>query len=314
MKIALRTLATLFILSACAQAVPTIPSLITVESLTLTKTVEMQTPSPTRTPWPSPTSYPTLTEWVKVYPTKKALVIYGSSWRNEYTINFIEWGDFYLEPYMILYEDGQLILTNSFLEKQLSQAETQTIVAKLEQLGFPIIQEAYESNPDALFNGPADLDYSPLYPYIHITLNEDSLKLIIYRKDQEQHLIQPMTEIISYLNSFTSSGATPYQPDRLLVAAGDVEQIPEGETAIPWPEEVPSPLHRSYYGVFYLEGNEALKLYKAAGENRFAFFSFEGKNYAVYLRPILPHECHIYHYSEVNLPPPAQPSFLCDDW
>ena len=123
-----------------------------------------------------------------------------------------------------------------------------------------------------------------------------------------------MKEIISYLDSFSSEGATRYQPDRLLVSAGDIEQIPQGEKVIPWPNDVPSPLHRSFYGVFYLEGDDALKLYKAAGENLSGYFSYDGKNYEVYLRPVLPHECHVYHYSETNLSPPAQPSFTCDDW
>jgi hypothetical protein len=214
---------------------------------------------------------------------------------------------------LILYEDGQLILGLGY-ENQLSQTEMEAIISKLEQLGFSQLQEAYESKPASLFTTPVDLNYDPNFRYIEVTLNENSPKSIDYRLDQEQLLVQPMQEIISYLNSFTSADATRYRPDRLLVSAGNVEKIPEGEIVIPWPEDVPSPLHRSYMGVFYLEGREASKLYEVAGEYLFRYFSYEGKNYEVYLRPILPHECHSYHYFEVNLPPPAQPAFRCDDW
>ena len=314
MKIALLTLVGLFILSACMQAVPPVPSSVIGESLTSTISVETNTPRPSLTPRPSQTPYPTLTPWIKVYPTKKALLIYSTSFRDEYTLHFMDWGDFYPQPYFVLYEDGQIIFGIGGHEKQLSQADTQAIIAKLEQLEFPKLQEAYEGDPDSIFTVPPDMDYNPSSSNIEITFDVNGPKTIRYQKYWEEHLTQPMKEIISYLNNFSSAGATPYQPDRLLVSAGDVEQIRQDAKVIPWPKDVPSPLHRSFYGVFYLEGDEALKLYKAAGENLFGYFSYEGKNYEVYLRPILPHECHVYHYSETNLPPPAQPSFTCDDW
>jgi hypothetical protein len=312
MKITSLVVATLFILAACGQTVPSIPSSVTVKRYTSTNSIDVHTPRPSLTPWPSQTPHPKPTEWVKIYPTKKALLIYSSSSRNEYTLHFIEWGDFYPEPYLILYEDGQLIFGIGAYEKQLSQADTQTIISKLEQLGLPKLQEDYEANRDSVYIVPPDMPYNPSFSMIDITFDKNSPKSIMYQKIWDEHLIQPMKEIISYLNSISSTGATPYQPDRLLVAAGDATQLPEGEAVIPWPEGVTSPLHRSYMGVFYLEGNEALKLYKAAGEYLFGFFSYEGKNYEVHLRPILPHECHIYHLYEET--PPAQPYFTCDDW
>lgn len=313
MKITLLTLAGLFILSACAQAVTSVPSPVTVENPTSTKSIKTPTPISSLTPWPSQTPYPTPTEWIKVYPTKKALLIYGSSFRSEYTLNFIEWGDFYLTPYLILYEDGQLIFGTGDYEKQLSQADSQAIISKLEQLGLHQLQEAYEANRDSVFTGPPDNTfYSPQSSTIEITFDKNGPKSITYHKYLEEYLSRPMKEIISYLDSLSSEGATRYQPDRLLVAAGDPTRIPDAETITPWPEDVTSPLHRSYMGVFYLEGDEALRLYKAAGEYLFGYFSYEGKVYEVYLRPILPHECHIYHLYEET--PPAQPYFTCDDW
>jgi len=314
MKLTLLTLVGLFILSACAQSVPSIPSPATVENPTATKSVESATPRPTFTPRSSQTPYPTLTKWIKVYPTKKALVVYGTSWRNEYTINFIEWGDFYLEPYLILYEDGQLLFGTGAYEKQLSSKETEEVLKKLNQLGFFQIQETYAGDTqNPLYVFPTDMTPMPnlTLPSVVITVNGQEIQ---YMKEWEDYLVQPMKEIVSYLNSISQDGGTRYQPDRLLVAFEGEEgkRIPEDAVIIPWPGDVTSPAHWSYMGVLYLEGTEALKLYETAGESLYEYFSFEGKKYNVYLRPILPHECHIYHlYAET---PPAQPYFTCDDW
>lgn len=308
MKITLFTLVGLFILSACAPAIPSIPSTVTVENPAQTAIVETATPRPSQTP------YPTHTEWVKVYPTKKALLIYSTSSRNEYTLNFIEWGDFYPMPHLILYEDGQLIFGIGAYEKQLSQADTKAILSKLDQLGLPQLQEDYEANQDSVYTMPPDMPYNPSDSMIDITFDKNDPKSIRYRKIWEEHLIQPMKDIVSYLDSISSDGATPYQPDRLLVGFEGEEgkTIPEDAVIIPWPEDVTLPAYRSYMGVLYLEGAEALKLYEAAGESLYEYFSFDGKNYNVYLRPILPHECHIYHLYEEA--PPTQPYFTCDDW
>ena len=309
MKITLLTLVGFFILSACTQVDSPISPSTPFENLTWTKSVVANTPIPSRTPFPSRTSYPTPTEWIKVYPTQKALVIYGTSWRNQYTLNFIMWGDFYLEPYLVLYEDGQLIFGLGNKQKQLSQQATEAILTKLENLGFFQLQNtsaADKENP--LYNFPNKImpDANLNLPSVIVTVNGHEIG---YMKEWENYLIPPMKDINSYLKSLSDVDAAPYQPERLLVTASEVEQIPDGETIIPWPENIPSPI-----GIFYLEGNEALKLYQAAGENLGGYFSYEGKIYDVYLRPILPHECHIYHYSKVHLPPTAQTPFMCDDW
>ena len=169
---------------------------------------------------------------------------------------------------------------------------------------------------DPLYVFPADITPIPNFnlPSIVFTVRGQESKTIRYLKEWENYLIQPMKDIISYLKSFSSDGATRYQPDRLLVGFESEEgkRIPENAAIIPWPQDVTSPAHRSYMGVLYLEGTEALKLYKAAGERLYGYFSFEGKKYNVYLRPILPHECHIYHLYEET--PPTQPYFTCDDW
>lgn len=310
----------LALLSACGWAIPSrIPSSVE-ENPTATNSNAIFTPIPSKTPYSSETPNPTATEWIKTYPTKKALVIYGRTSRTEYTINFIEWGDFYLQPYLVLYEDGQLMFGTGGSVKQLSKTETEEMLTKLEQLGFFQIQsdsaaDILKGMQNPIYNHPAEGLPAPMsaWPEIKVTVNGAKSNSISYRREWENYLIQPMKDIIAYLDSISSEGATPYQPERLLVAFDDEEnkRIPEDATIIPWPKDVTSPEHWQM-GILYLEGAEALKLYKAADESLYQYFSFEGKNYNVYIRPILPHECHIYHlYEEV---PPAQPYFTCDDW
>ena len=324
MKTVLLPFITLFLLSACGQAVTSpIPS-SSQENSTATKNNIVLTLIPSQTPYSSETPNPTATEWIKTYPTKKALVIYGRISRNEYTINFIEWGDFYLQPYLVLYEDGQLMFGMGGSVKQLSKTETEEILIKLEQLGFFQIESDSEADilkgmQNPIYIHPTEGLPAPIsaWPEIELIVNGTKSNSISYRPEWENYLIQPMKDIIAYLNGISSVGATPYLPDRLLVGFDSEEgkQIPEDSIIFPWPEDVTSPAHRSYMGVLYLEGEEALRLYKAAGESLYEYFSFAGKKYNVYLRPILPHECHIYHFHELkNFPEQAQPYCTCDDW
>ena len=124
MKILLLASVTLVLLSACGQAVSSLTPSTKEENPTAINSHTVFTPILSQSLYSSETPNPTATEWTKTYPTKKALVIYGTSSRNEYTINFIEWGDFYLQSYLILYEDGQLIFGIGGSEKQLSMTET----------------------------------------------------------------------------------------------------------------------------------------------------------------------------------------------
>ena len=321
MKIVVLTSVMLVLLSACVHADSSFTPSTGEENPTATKSNIVLTSIPSQMVSSSETPNPTATEWIKNYPTKKALVVYGTSWRNEYTINFIEWGDFYIEPYLILYEDGQLMFGIGGSIKQLSKTETDEILIKLEQLGFFQIQANNEADllngvKNPLYSFPTVEEPAPNnnLPLIVLTVNRQETKSISYRKEWENYLIRPMKDIIAYLDNISSAGATPYQPDRMLVAFDGEEnkRIPEDATIIPWPDDVTSPRQWSYMGVLYLDGAEAQKLYQAAGEKLYAYFSFEGKNYHVYLRPILPHECHIYHLYEEA--PPAQPYFTCDNW
>jgi len=190
----------------------------------------------------------------------------------------------------------------------------------LEQSGLFQIQDTYAADPqNPIYHFPDGMTPNPNLnlPSVVLTVNGQTSKSIRYKEEWEKYLTQPMKEIITYLNSISSDGAIRYQPDRLLVSVESVEgkQFAEDEKVVPWPSDVTSPAHLSYMGVLYLEGAEALRFYEAAGENLFGTFSFKGEKYKAYIRPILPHECHIYHiHNPEDFFEQAQPYFTCDDW
>ncbi len=306
MKKALLFLVTFTILSGCGQFV-SVPTATGESIVTITPSF---TPTPSQTPLPSYTITPT--EWIRTYPTKKPLVVYGGVARTQFSAQFYNRGYFDFSPLLVLYTDGQLILSGR--TKQLTLKETDEVLIKLEQLGFFQIETTY-----------ADDRQNPIYtllteqapPYYinlgEIIVNGKESKTIIYEEEWKKYLIQPMKDIISYLESFSIEGTTLYQPDRMLVGFIMESEIPipENATVIPWPSEVTPPSEGSTYdGVLYLEGTEALTLFNIIEENPDAYFTFAGLRFQVYLRPIYPHECHIYRY----YPDPKQPFFTCDDW
>lgn len=299
-----------FILAACGQ----IASAPTTVAVSPTPSV---TPSPTlipsSTPRPTLTAIPTVTEWISIYPTKQALVIYGASSRNQMTQLFRERGDFFFSPFLTLYADGQLIFGPGVYEKQLSQNEIDTVLTKLNQLSFFALQKSYEADWQNLYYIVPTEPFQAEIGSIEITVfNGEESKGISFGAHDEEDLIQPVRDIIAYLKSFSTNGAKPYQPDRLLVGVETEKEFPNihDEAATPWPDDITPPSQMSYDGVLYLEGVEALKLYEIVSKSENNVFIFQGIKFVAYLRPILPNECHIYHY----YPDPNQPSFTCDNW
>jgi hypothetical protein len=303
---------TAMVFSGCSKAVLTPqPS----QMFEKTTSDVINTPNPSRTPLPTKTITPT--EWSRVYPIKKAILYYGYDLKTEDNSAFMEWGPFYRNPDLVLYDDGQLVFrdpTDSyFLEKQLSPKETDEILAHLKRLGLPILQEAINNNPDAIFSKPANQDYYP--PYTIISLGSDPSKEISISVIDAPNLIQPMKEIISYLESLRNTKASFYQADRLLININNADfEPPLGGAVIPWPDEIASPFKElSYWNVLYLEGKDAKSLFAAAGGKTYGYFVIDGKKYLVFLRPVFPHECHTYNYYPINDSPPAQIPFICDE-
>lgn len=311
MKQVLPVLFALFTLLACAPPAPAItPSPAATMVVPTLPPVPSQTPSPIRTP--------TATPWIKIYPTKQALVIYGESARVFFSSRFITVGPFDFNPQLVLYADGQLILHAGRYEKQLSQGEIQEVLQKMEQLGFFELQEAYEANWQSLFSTSPPEDIQDLtLTSVEVTVNNGTEnKTIKYMKEDEKYLVPAMKEMISYLDHFSLEGTRPYRPDRFLVGIVGENEIPleEDQTAIPWPEEIPPPSYLPDSDLIYLEGTEALRFYELFNKNDDTIFSFEGEKFQALPRPLYPHECHIYHYFEVQLPRLSDPPFTCDDW
>lgn len=306
MKKILLLLITLAILSGCGQRVST-PIVSKEPVATIAPSF---TPPPSQTPAPSSTVTPT--EWIRTYATKRPLVVYGGVARTQFSAEFYNRGYFDFSPILVLYEDGQLILSGR--TKQLSSKEADEVLAKLDQLGFFQIQETYagdEQNP--IYILPTEYVVPYYISLGEIVVNGEKSKTITYYTEWEKYLTQPMKNIISYLESFSTEGTTLYQPDRLLasIVLESEMPIPEDAAIIPWPSEITPPSESSTYdGVLYLEGIEALTLFNLKKENPDTYFIYEGITFDIYMRPIYPHECHIYRY----YPDTKQPFFICDDW
>jgi len=307
MKKALLLLILSTIFSSCGQPAPSTTS---IQESIATEIATPFVPTPSQTSLPSYTATPA--EWIRTYATKKPLVVYGGVARTQFSAEFYNRGYFDFGPILVLYADGQLILSGR--TKQLTSKETDEILVKLDQLGIFQIQTTYA---DDMQNPIYILPTEQVPPYYIslgvIVVNGKESKTIIYKTEWEEYLIQPMQDIISYLESFSTEGTTLYQPDRLLVGFVMESEIPipEDATVIPWPSGITPPSESSQFdGVLYLEGAEALTLFNVKEENPDAYFTFARIRFQVYLRPIYPHECQIYRY----YPDPNQPFFTCDDW
>lgn len=296
----------LFLLTACGGVTSVQPTM-------KASSTPSRTPMPSSTPRPTFTAIPTATEWVKIYPTKQALVVYGASSRNQRSQLFIERGDFYFSPFLTLYADGQLIFGTGVYEKQLSQNEVDEVAAKLKQLGFFALQDAYDVDRNSLFDIEPRESFKAEIGTVDISVfNGQELKSLSYGAHDGEYLIQPVKAIVDYLKSFSSKGAKSYQPDRLLVGIETEKQFAylHNEEAAPWPDDITPPSEMSYDGVLYLEGDEAIRLNDMVNASENNIFIYDDIKFQVYLRPILPNECHVYHY----YPDPHQPSFTCDNW
>jgi len=312
MKRTLLVLVLITLTSACGQSTPTLSA---TPNPTSTSTI-IVTQTPSQTPIPPSTSTPT--QWIRTYPTKQALVIYGVGSRNQFTQLFIDRGDFYFNPFLTLYADGQLIFGPGVYEKHLSEKEVDAILMKLKQLGFFALQDAYATNAQSLFYTDSTEPFKAETGSVEITVNNgQESKSIGFAVNNEEYLIQPIKDILTYLKSFSTNGATLYEPDRLLVGIETEKEIPSlhDAVAIPWPNDITPPSRMSYDGVLYLEGTEALELYTIVKESKNNIFIFEGIKFVANLRPVLPNECHIYHYSVLKIDTKnSQPYFSCDGW
>lgn len=317
-------LAIVTILSACAPAMPSssLPNL-TQETPSLTPSL---TPKPSRTPSPTSTLQPStdlnqipspgvLSRWTETYPTKQVLLFYGAASNTQITSLFLFSGlNFDISPFLILYTDGQLIIP--YYEKQLSQKEMSDVLVIFEQLGFYQINGTApidDKNPVYDFqNRNIPNIYGNTVKYIGVYGNKSNS--IGYMEEWEDYLAQPVKEIVSYLDGFSTEDAKPYQPDRLLVGIQvQQEATTENEIVIPWPDDVTHPTGIEFEGVLYLDGAEATKLFNLWRDNPDTAFMYEGTKLWLHPRPIYPHECQVSSFSHPNWYPTERPRFFCED-
>lgn len=325
MKKTLLALMTLFMVVSCGQQSALSPTASTpTYEPTVTKNVATLTPSqtqnPTETPSPSFTETPsitptgTLTEWTRIYPTKQILVFYGAASNTEISAMFEPvGGNFDINPFLILYTDGQLILYPGY-EKQLSQEEIDDMLAKLEQFGFFQIKSTFpadEQNPIYTFPNGIAPSSSGLATVKFVEVDGQKSNAVGYMADWKEYLNQPMKDVITYLEGFSTEGATRYKPGRLLVGAKAVQETTGNDIVIPWPGYIPPPLGAE--DAFYLEGAQAVKLYNLMEDHPNAFFIYKGTKYWLFSRPVYPHECRVSHFTFRDNGTASRSYFFCDE-
>ncbi len=200
----------------------------------------------------------------------------------------------YHETIMVMYSDGQLIINRngSIMEKLLSKQEVCSFLSKLNQMGFYSIEtnQAHDQT-DPLYNFSSE--YRKVYDalYYSITLSGDSPRTIYISEPYKDYLVQPMKNILSYLDNYSPVNMTPYQPDRLVLLAMQGRNMfaDENAVAIPLPEGWPT-LKTPDQKIIYFEGIKAAEVFKLFDYPYNKVFVENNQEYTVMALPILPHE------------------------
>jgi hypothetical protein len=231
--------------------------------------------------------------------------------------------DSYYGPNITIYTDGQLLYLDSagkYLEKQLSKTEVDRFILNLKLLGFFEIKSNGQNDPaDPIYHfGPGDdncLGADGIRTEVMV-YGENSHE-IIFHEECNQFVIQPVKNILYFLDHYKPNGLTRYQPDRILlfITIGREPYTDPAMPAVPWPAEIaiPDPTPNSFNiedgKLMYMEGKEANTLYQLEAINKSYIFSWEGHEYAVDILPILPDQCG----KRVYDPGGSPLGFVCND-
>ncbi len=254
-------------------------------SLTPSQTLTRQ---PTTTPVPSPT-------YIKTYPLKEVWIEYGLG--RSFSSYFEAVDPIYNFPIatFIIYSDNQILISHPgspILQKKLSNAEVCGILNELDSLGLYEINSPGYNADDPIYLGKGKEDWPYDAPFYSLTVNGENVKRFSVYEPMKEFVIQPVKDIMNFLEQVQPSGMAPYQPDRLAVAVmggRDFFENPEELVAAPWPEHLIA-LKEAVNGGFYLEGKDAARVYKLLNGADGKLFEDQGMEYSVFIRPILPHE------------------------
>ncbi len=266
-----------------------------------TPTVISPTPSqlPILTSIPSSTSTlsPSLTLSTTPYPTfppystKQVVfsyVVYG--WGSSFDTALKQGGI----SMIVLYSDGQLIISGKpFRQKQLSSEERDMLFSQLEEMGFYSLETNQQHDTtDLLYNfmGQFEKTYDGLY--FCITDNIKNREICI-RDHLRDFLIQPMKDILQFIDNYEPKNMSIYQADRLLL---DIEAWPpdwysiENRKVILWPSNF-TDIETDKWRLLYVEGEMANQIFSLYGSQEDARLVNSNKiEYYINIRVVLPHE------------------------
>lgn len=294
-------LLTLLVSSACYQTAlqPTSTAIPT-----YTQTI---TPNPTDTPQPSSTPNPTYTPitmiTIPTYKTKQIILKYtqsgGLGSPNALLDIFFE--DHRDATPLVLYSDGQLILYQDpgrILTKNLTQAEIERLLSRVSKAGFFSVEtNQQQDETDLLYNFTGrynEIAQTDGIDYC-LSVNDTNSREICIYEPYKEFLNPPIKNLFQFIDNYTASNMTRYEPDRvLLYASRDLDlyntYAVEPTTSIPWPTDLPT-LETPDEKYMYLEGDNAKEAFSLVNDSRLPLtFNEKGQDYFVFMTPVLPDE------------------------
>ncbi|MFN8384147.1 MAG: hypothetical protein U0V02_19585 [Anaerolineales bacterium] len=281
----------LFILVVgCQNSIPEPPTII---SPTLP-----QLPTLTITPSSIPTLFLSFTPSANPYPTfppystKQVIfsyIVYGSNSSFDMALK-----DGSPSSRIIIYSDGQLIISGKpYRQKQLSKEEINWLLSQLENMGFYSLETNQQHDTTDLlydFKGQFEETYDGLYFCIADNIKN---REVCIRDHLREFLIQPMKDILQFLDNYEPKNMSVYNADRLLL---DIEARPptwyivDNPEVIPWSDVFPS-IETDKWKLLYVDGDKAKQIFSLYGYQQDGrFVTFNGVKYYVIVRPVLPHE------------------------
>jgi hypothetical protein len=249
------------------------------------------TPSLATTPFPSLTSLATPYPTFPPYLTKQVIFSYRVS-GNHSSFDAVLGGA--TQSRVVIYSDGQLIISGKpYRQKQLSTEEINQLFSQLEFMGFYSLETNQQHDPTDLlydFKGQFEETYDGLYFCIADNIKN---REICIRDHLREFLIQPMKDILQFLDNYEPKSMSVYKADRLLV---DIEARPptwyiiENREVIPWPVNFPD-IETDKWRLLYVEGEMANRIFSLYGsQNDARLVNANGIEYYLIIRVVLAHE------------------------
>lgn len=256
-----------------------------------------QLPTSTITPSSTPTLSPSFAPSATPYPTfppystKQVIFsysIYGNHGSFDGVLGYAPHSN------IVLYTDGQLIISGKpYRQKQLSGEEINRLFSQLETMGFYSLETNQKHDPTDLlydFKGQFEETYDGLHVCLMDVVKD---REICVRDHLREFLIQPMKDILQFLDNYEPKNMSVYQADRLLLsieAQPPAWYIIENPEVIPWSVNFPS-IETDKWKMLYVEGEIASQIFSLYGSQYDArLVNANGVEYYVIVRPVLPHE------------------------